>query len=149
MNLITNNLLQQGLNTNKLNIIVVETDNKQLKEDLLATEHNIMFVAQAQQIHTYIGYNFVLCDDFLTNAKQLQNLSRQLHLPICIYVDKPLPDSLTKVDINQIQKTIAPMMVIFENEELEKKWSEVTTDFAIFTKWHDIFDLMKTRVFTI
>ena len=146
MSLITNNLLQQGLSTNKLNLIVIEPNDEQIKKELLSTKQNILFVSQSQQIHTYIGYNFALCFDVLTNAKQLLDLSNKLHLPICVYINKPLPE-LTKVDINQIHKTLAPMMIVFENEELEQNWFSITTNGVILTEWNDVFDLMKTRVF--
>ncbi len=146
MNLITNNLLQQELNKDTLNIIVIETENEELKKDLLSTKQNILFISESKQIHNHIGYNFVLCSDFIKNAKQLQDLSRGLHLPVCIYIDKSLPEELTKVDINQIQKVLSNILVVFLNEELEQNWSLVTTDTIILTKWQELFDLMKTKV---
>ncbi len=148
MSLITNNLLQQGLNKDLFNIIVIETENKQFKQDLLSTKHNILFISESKQINTYIGYNFLICADFITNIKQIQELSRSLHLPICVYKDKPLPN-LNNVDKSQIKEILSSILVVFPNIKLQKDWSELTSDTTILKKWKDVFDLMQTRTFTV
>ncbi len=148
MSIVTNNLLQQSLNHNKLNILAIESKNEKFKEDLISTKHNILFISESKQINTYLGYNFVICADFLDNIPQLQDLSRKLHLPICVYKDKEVPN-FNNVDKHQIKTILTNILVVFPNAKLQKDWSIVTTDTTVLKKWENVFDLMKTRIFTI